>query len=525
MARKKTLVKKERKVEVPAGSSEISDSLFAFFLTGIFIVVLSVVITNHEMWRDELEAWMIARGSTSVPDLFKNIHFQGHPATWHLLLFGVSRFTRDPGAMQMLHVVLATTGVFLFVRYSTFSRLHKALFALSYYPLYEYGVISRHYVLGLLTLIAFCVLYQNRERRVLPMSGVLFLMANTSVFGLLFAGLLGSFLFISYFYDSKYGDRWNVSRKVVIAGILIAVIGMGLSVFQMLPMFGNKSAQMGNPFSAEWVVSSVGTLGASSFLFPDIFNQYYYPLKPANVAFVHMILSILLLVYGGLLFARKRMVFVLFVSGTVIMILFRCFVLYSVSMRHIGHLFLLLLACLWLSDFRAERDLKSPKIERVVSWVSRYRYAFVTLILTVQLAGGIVAGARDVRQVYSAALATSRTIEKYGFQDMYIAGQLDYCVSSVSAYLDRPVFYLGTQRYGTFMIWKPGIKDWYKKDDFDKALNELMKDRDEDVLLVLSPKQGEGFAKSDNYTMTWFWSSPGKNIADESYSLYILKPR
>jgi hypothetical protein len=44
------------------------------------------------MWLDELQAWLIARDSSSVIDLFKNLKYEGHPGLWHICLYLISRF-------------------------------------------------------------------------------------------------------------------------------------------------------------------------------------------------------------------------------------------------------------------------------------------------------------------------------------------------------------------------------------------------------------------------------------------------
>ena len=56
----------------------------------ICVAVLSVMISfflipYHEIWRDEGQAWLIAR-DTPLKDLFGVLKHEGHPALWFLLL-------------------------------------------------------------------------------------------------------------------------------------------------------------------------------------------------------------------------------------------------------------------------------------------------------------------------------------------------------------------------------------------------------------------------------------------------------
>ena len=42
---------------------------------------------QHAMWRYEMQAWLLARDSQTLGDLFFNLRYEGHPALWHLLLW------------------------------------------------------------------------------------------------------------------------------------------------------------------------------------------------------------------------------------------------------------------------------------------------------------------------------------------------------------------------------------------------------------------------------------------------------
>ncbi|NJL84461.1 MAG: hypothetical protein HC890_18805 [Chloroflexaceae bacterium] len=105
-------------------------------------------VLHHEMWNDELQAWLLARDSDSIFDLFANMKDEGHPALWHLVLFGLTRLTQNPIAMQFFHLLIATGVVYVFARFAPFNQLIKCLFTFSYFPFFEYGLISRSYSLG-----------------------------------------------------------------------------------------------------------------------------------------------------------------------------------------------------------------------------------------------------------------------------------------------------------------------------------------------------------------------------------------
>src|SRR5262245_1150926 len=114
----------------------------------IFVGLASIVTAHHELWHDELQQWGIAVSSQTPWDVVRNLRYESTPALWHSLLYVITRFTHNPAAMQVFHVMLATAAAAVFLACAPFGRIYKTLFVLGYWPLFEYAVISRHYVLG-----------------------------------------------------------------------------------------------------------------------------------------------------------------------------------------------------------------------------------------------------------------------------------------------------------------------------------------------------------------------------------------
>ncbi len=47
-----------------------------------FTAALSAVISHHEMWRDEIMAWLLARDAATPWQVFSLIKYEGHPGLW-----------------------------------------------------------------------------------------------------------------------------------------------------------------------------------------------------------------------------------------------------------------------------------------------------------------------------------------------------------------------------------------------------------------------------------------------------------
>ena len=128
-------------------------------IAAVFFVVGLVGIFHHEMWRDEIEIWMLATDSPTLSALMTNISTQPHPPLWYLLTWFLARVTSDLHAMQLLSLAIGTATAYLFASRAPLPLLHRALFCFGYFPLFEYTIISRSYGLDLFFSIAFCALY------------------------------------------------------------------------------------------------------------------------------------------------------------------------------------------------------------------------------------------------------------------------------------------------------------------------------------------------------------------------------
>src|SRR3954464_6432792 len=112
-----------------------------FVLVAVYAAVVAPTILRHEMWHDELNSWDVARDAHSLAGLFANMHFEAHPALWYLCLYAITRFTSDPRAMQIFHLLIATGTVAIIASASPFTTLERWLLAFGYFFVFEFAVI------------------------------------------------------------------------------------------------------------------------------------------------------------------------------------------------------------------------------------------------------------------------------------------------------------------------------------------------------------------------------------------------
>ena len=480
---------------------------FAVGLTGAHLLLTLGGVLRHEMWRDETQAWLLARDSASVLELLANTEFEGHPVLWHLLLFALSRLGSDPLLMQLAHVGIAATGVYVLARHAPFGRLQKCLLAFGYFGAYEYAVVSRGYALGVLLVFVFCALHARRDdpaiegdgstwRALLPFV-VLAALANTSVHGL----LLSAALSISLLWPEDRG-RAGRGRRPDGLGAAVLVTAWTLCFLQV-GRIGGASAG-GASGSGAYVVgeplgSDPGLVELAAHVSRGLSHVWrgYVPVPSfrsehpwdSNLLFdldtglrvagedasraLVLLGSVALVALACRLLASRPRWLSVYASGTAALLGFELVFLVDSSVRHHGHLFVLLVACLWLARAEAVREPVAradagavADIDRRARRDVRRQGALLTALLVPQVVAGLTLHALDWSRPFSGSRAAAELLRERALDDLPIIAYRDRETSTLSAYLDRPLYYPGRDAHGSY--WTT-----LQEDDWDEARRRI----------------------------------------------------
>jgi len=169
--------------------------VFEWSFLGLYALLLALVTSRHVMWFDEMQAWLIARDSNSLADLFHDMRYEGHPALWQLILYIPAHISWNPASMQGINYVFAVAEAWLILSACKLHWSIRALTVFSYYVFYQYGLYARNYMLAmlLLTAAARCLLGERQHRKL----GVLFLALSINTH--FFAIPIAAALFIQFF--------------------------------------------------------------------------------------------------------------------------------------------------------------------------------------------------------------------------------------------------------------------------------------------------------------------------------------
>jgi len=472
------------------------------------------------MWRDELGSWFASKDSFSLPDLFHNLKYGGHPYLWPLILYSISRFTDQPIAMQFIHLIIATGAVYIFVKFSPFTRFQKLLFIFGYFPFFEYGVISRNYSLGVLFAFCFCAMFHpGRDKNLVPLSFILFLLCQTNIYGVIMAVTFGCMILFEVSIDRDLRRSLFQRKWEVIISIFIFVVGVLISVYQMIPPPDSGFASGWHfLFKIRSLDRVISTIWRTYVPIPAIEYNFWNTniIKPLVFQWIF---SLILLSFFLLLFVRRPVILFLYFLGTIGMLSFM-YVKYLGYLRHFGYLFVLLIVCLWLSDYYTNINIKERNISGISNFCSKYSSGVITVILFLHLIAGIGAGVMDFIYPFSESKETAKFIKDNKLDDMIIVGDVDYSVAAVAGHLNRKIHYPRSGRSGTFIIWDkkreriPGIQRILKD------ARRLAAEHKKGVLIILNGK-----IREDKYPVIKIAEFNKSIEPQENFYLYLLKSR
>ena len=449
---------------------------------------------HHEMWRDELQAWLLARDTVSLRDLFHQLRYEGHPALWYLVLRPITALSRDPRWMQWLSVVLGASSAYVFARFAPFTRAIRVLFAFGYFVVYGYTIVARSYGLQMLLLLILCAVIAGRRSRIL-VALLLILIANTSVYGgIIVLALVGAFVMEAVWEGRK---SHSVRRRLRDASVVVlsGLVGVALLAAQVrrpadAPFDGNglgaatlhgapvqvrhqAPAQRLTPVWRAYVpIPATGSLS-------DLWNSDFVLGRSQRAERAALLASAVMLAMAIVILRKSTLALVFFVLATGGILLFSLLI-YVGSLYHHGHFVLVLVMALWLaaSERRAaelaerssatgsdpspaaRREIRGEthraKRHRLLAALDEHSQLLIGLFLLVQVVGAAFRLVADYRFPFSEGKAAAEYIRSHGLRDSVLAVDPAFQGATVSGYLDRPLCEVGTGVRATYTPLRAG---------------------------------------------------------------------
>ncbi|WP_414544267.1 hypothetical protein [Nostoc sp. CCY0012] len=496
-------------------------SLNVSWLIIIAFSILGLIgILSHDMWRDELNPWLIVRDSESFGDLIANIKYEGHPLLWYFCLALLRRIADNPVIMQIFHLAIAISSVTLFCLYSPFNYQQKFLFSFGFFPFYEYLLISRNYAFSMLFIWGFCAVFSSRKKTYIYLAILLGLLANSSAYALLVAFCLALTLLVEFCFDIEHRNQYlNQSQKYDLflsAGIII--FSFILSAYIITPpadsyLHGGLNSGWVNQLDLRNLFRSIGRLFGSYFLIIPTHKRWLDLIVCGFIALFIAALTVIKL-------SKKPFALFFYIIGNSVILAFT-YLRFAGMPRHFGHLYLILIAGLWLGSYYQDSAFLINKFSikpKTIKLGERWHHIAFMIILYVHFFGGISVFIKDLFIPFSASRETANYIQKAQLDNEFIVASRDANMAALSGYLDRKLYYPELQKMGSFTLFKSGRQE-VEQAEILRQINSLLTNQPDEnkILLILNKplnasQQELNIAPIKNFEKAW--------VNDERYYLY-----
>ena len=449
----------------------------------IYIVITLVGVSSHVLWRDEMQGWLVAVGSSNIFELWNNNAPSGHPIVYPLLTFISSLIYENPLSMQLMQWSLAAICVFIFLRRAPFSKFQKLLFAFGYFPFWEYCLISRHYVVIQLLTFVGIISISKKKYSLLGISFLVALLLNTHA--LAWSIAIGFFVVVvnDFLYKRLCKGKWGFSSSdflkcLASANVLCIAAWLSLnSLFQTSRSIDSASVDV----SLKSILVAFGRyLGGNILVVPN--SSRWLDLSVSASASVALMIATIFYIRCS----RKALLF--YCSSTFCLLFFNATVYSGAGSRHFGIYFIIIIASIWLcrSDLSASFSSSVVDVKQPYLIESNSRFSlFLSFILVIHFFAGIHRVFLDIVYPYSASKEVATFIRNSEYANWPLFGSRDVELASVSGYLEKSIYYPEINRLGTFTEWVNRDSSLSREDSLDYIQEYMNSHQNVDSLLVI----------------------------------------
>ena len=478
------------------------------------------------MWRDEIQAWLLARESPWPWDIFHTIRYEGHPALWHLLLWLPSHLSSNPAWMQIIHVAIATFSAWMLWRHSPLPLWVSATLPFGYFMFYEYGVLSRNYAISVALLFILAHQFRLMWRASISLGFITALLCHSNVHSMIL--VLGSLPWVIplYFWHRHKGiHEAKETSKSVLIGLAIALIGLGTAIIQIIPPTDTGFAE---EWEFEWEEKRSQKISKSvvhAYAPVPVDRLHYWN---SNTFFDHQSglgwfdmddaqsLALFAIILASLSLLKRPYLLLPYLSSSIGLWAF-FYIKYPGAYRHHGFFALIWIVTLWISLIK-HHDL-SPQ-----TWWKKLHSSYIYLLLLTWAAlscwGSWVAASREIRHPFSQGQAAGLyLLENFGREVIVTGNHGAPQMSTLVGYSQIPQYYhLGNQAWSSYVTWD---QTWRKRPSYRQINQSLIKLSDDfqDKELVFVSSRNRYFQFKD-FELKLLKEFTGSAVTYETYALF-----
>lgn len=413
-----------------AGKVSRADLRDRTIMFGLWLALVLWFCSTHIFWRDEVRAFSIALSGSTLPEMLRNLHGEGHPALWYLILRGAHALFPYREVLPVAAAVIGIAGMGLLTFLSPFRTIVIAVILFSFSSAFESVVIARNYGISALVMFGIAALY-TRTRNSLYFGVLLATLCNTNVPSCLIAAGFLLFRFVELL-----SDRPGASRRdwLVFAGnAALSAVGAVLCFITVYPTFNDAA-----------ISPNMQHLGVGSFFLALADREWGF----AHLGFENLFpfpTNAVLLALSCMSLIRRPAALVASLVVLLVLKLFFYFV-YTSYLRHEILFVVYLISLHWIvaegAGGRWHREWRS----NIAQFAGTA--AFV-LVLAFQLGRlGAPIRAQLGTTPFSQIASVGKLLQRPELSGAIVMGDPDTMLEPLSYYAGNPIWFMREQRFG-----------------------------------------------------------------------------
>ena len=476
-----------------------------------YSIITFIILLFHESWRDEAQAWLIAR-DLNIIDIFRQMKYEGHPVIWYLILAPFAKLGLPYIFVKIVSWLICNIAVWLILKKAPFNLILKILFIFSMPMIYLYPSISRSYCLIPLAITIVAIYFgQRHEKPIQYILSILFL-ANTHV---IMYGMVGILLLLFYIEELIQNRKTNSKeqKKKVYISLIVIIVGLILTLIPILiSMTTNTDVSLTSNTASIFEDTKLKMENAYKEIMTGCFGENELILKIVAIALI------ILLCYE-IRYHFKNALIIICTEG--LQFLIYTYV-YMGSEQRVSTLIFLMMFIFWVqSNNKINKD-NTSKIEKKLTNIAEYILVFVLII---NIANGMDAVNKEIKTTYSSSYETAEWIKSNLEDDSIFICTSMPLSSAIIPYINKDVFWSPqTLDYFSFTSWDENYRTGYSLRDLQKRVKDNF-EVDKNLYLIYTYDFNEetmSFLEEQGYITKMYES----NIAEkEEYTIYKIEQK
>lgn len=496
-------------VGVGANQADRRDRLLLF---ACWLALVAWLWWAHVFWRDEVRAFSLALSGSNYAEMLRNLHGEGHPALWYLILRSAHDLFPHREVLPIAGAVFGIGAMALVAFASPFRFAIVALILFSGYGAFEYVVIARNYGIAALIMFGLAALY-GRVRNTPAFGIILAVLCNTNVPSCILAAAFLLFRFVEMLTEELRPTRRD---WIVFAGnALLAALGAILCFLTVYPTFNDAA-----------VSTNFSSLGP---------GQFAAALLDTAKGFSHLLLSPAVLAVSCLAFVRRPAALCAAVFGFIALKFFFYFV-YESFYRHEILYVVFLLSLFWMTANGAGGTWAQRPWMRIAP-IGAWAFTILLSVHMLALTKPITEQLKG--KPYSHSADVARLLQRPELMNAIVMADPDTVLEPLPYYVDNPLWMLRQQRFGKVVRLSNDARKQLTLDDVLADAGKLHRrtgrpilvlsrlwlrsDRPERTFVMfndatlLTPEHVKRFLASTRQVA----SLRGLELGDENYDVYV----